>query len=307
MPGGHVRILLDLLAQGIHTVLIVVMAPTLAGLLAAIEARLDGRTGAPVLQVWRDLGRLGRKRMVTTDSGSVIARLAPVVRLATTAAAAALVPSFTLGMALSPIADLLAIVALLSVARAAGALALMDTGTAQGGIAAARTMRLALFAEPALLLAVFTLALLAGTSNLDLIVGLQREGLMQPAAASALAAAALVTVAVSRTRPESVSEAAAASHAMAVLAEAFGLLVWLDLLGALFLPIGIAEAGAGLTSWLIGLAAWLIRLVLLVGVLAACRRAMGGLRPRAMAELLAIAGLLALIAAVFALSGTSVA
>lgn len=298
-------ILAALLAQGIHVILMVLAAPTLTGFLAATEAKLDGRTGPPIRQGWRDLARLVRKRPLLAQSASSMTPVAPVVRLAATGAAAALVPSFTLGMALSPLADLLAIVALLAIARAAGALTAMDAGTARGGVAAARAMRLALFGEPALLLAVFTLALLAGTSNLDLIVSLQREGMMQPAAASALAAAALVAVTISRSRDDADPELDGGLLAMSSLAAAFGVLVWLDLLSALFLPIGMAEADGGLMAWLVGLAAWLVKLVGLVMALALCRRAMGGQRPRATAEFLAVAGLLALIAAVFALSGAS--
>ncbi|MDR3538129.1 MAG: NADH-quinone oxidoreductase subunit H [Acetobacteraceae bacterium] len=298
-------ILAALLAQGIHIVLMVLTAPTLAGVLAATEARLDGRHGPPVLQVWRDLARLARKRPLLAQSASSMTPFAPVVRLAATTAAAALVPSFTLGMALSPLADLLAIVALLGVARAAAALTAMDAGTAKGGIVAASSMRLALFGEPALLLAVFTLALLAGTSNLDLIVSLQREGMMQPAAASALAAAALVAVTISRSRDAADPELSGGTLAVTGLADAFGVLVWLNLLSALFLPIGIAEAGGGLVAWLVGLAAWLAKLTVLALALAACRRTFGRHRPRATAELLAVAGLLALIAVVFALSSAS--
>ncbi len=298
-------ILAALLAQGIHVILMVLAAPTLVGFLATIEAKLDGRTGPPIGQAWRDLARLGRKRPLLGQSASSMTPIAPVVCLAATSAAAALVPSFALGMALSPLADLLAIVALLAVARAAGALTAMDAGTARGDVAAARTMRLALFGEFALLLAVFTLALLAGSSNLDLIVSLQREGMMQPAAASTLAAAALVAVTISRSRDEADQELGGGVLAVTRLADAFGVLVWLDLLGALFLPVGMAEADGGLLAWLVGLAAWLAKLVVLALALAVCRRATGGQRPRATAELLAVAGLLAVIAAVFALSGAA--
>ena len=52
----------------------------------------------------------------------------------------------------------------------------MDVGTAFGGIGASREMTFVTFAEPALLLVIFTLALLAGTTNLDPIATLLREG-----------------------------------------------------------------------------------------------------------------------------------
>ena len=56
------------------------------------------------------------------------------------------------------------------------ALAGMDVGTAFGGLGAAREMSFSVFAEPALLLCVLTFAILAGTTNLDLIAATFRDG-----------------------------------------------------------------------------------------------------------------------------------
>ncbi len=294
-----------LLAQLGHVLLMVLAAPTLAGACGTIEARLDGRSGPPVLQVWRDLLRLTRKRPIFVEGTSPVTRIAPVLCLAISGAAAALVPSFTLDMAFAPIADLVAIVALLNLIGAIRALVALDAGSAGAGLIASRGMRLALFGQPALLLAVFTLALLAGTTDLDLIVALQREGLIQPEAASALAAAALVTVVVTQDRHTADPERNGATLAMTQAADGFATLAWLDLIAVLFLPLGLADADAGPTLCLIGLLAWLVKLCLLTVALAGCRRIIGHRRPRMAAELLAIGGLFGLVGAVFALSSAS--
>lgn len=299
--------LIALLAQGLHVALMLLVAPTLAGALAKLDARLDGHTGAPVLQAWRDLLRLTRKRPVPPESASLVSRVGPAACLVTTAAAAALVPSFSLGMTLAPIGDLLVIAGLLALSRTTEALVALDAGTTRGGMLASQGMRRVVFGEPALLLAVFTLALLAGSSNLDLIVGLQREGLMQPAAASALAAAALVAVALAWQPDGPDPERAGTALAITRLTDALGILVWLDLLGALFLPIGIAEVTNGFAGWPLGLLVWAAKLAVLAVALVAARRLLDGRRPRAVAELLAIAGLFGLIAAVFALASASAA
>ena len=91
-------------------------------------------------------------------------------------AAAALVPSFARGMALAPLSDLILVAGLLALGRVAMALAGMDVGTAFGGLGASREMSFAALAEPALVVAVLSLAILAGTTNLDTIAGAFRDG-----------------------------------------------------------------------------------------------------------------------------------
>ena len=127
---------LSLLSEILHIGLMIVAAPTVAGVLDWLDARLSGRSGPPILLPWRDLVRLSRKAPVTVESVSAVSRLAPALGLGATLSAAALVPSFTLGMALAPLADVLVIVSLLAVARVAAGLAALDSGAALPGLAA---------------------------------------------------------------------------------------------------------------------------------------------------------------------------
>ena len=143
-------LLVGVLIQLVHVALLLAAAPLLVGLIRRIKARLVGRAGPPLMQPYRDLLRLARKQPVLAENASVVFRAAPLASFAATAAAAALVPSFALGMATAPVADLLVIAGLLTIARVALALAAMDVGTAFGGIGASREMSFAAFAEPAL-------------------------------------------------------------------------------------------------------------------------------------------------------------
>jgi len=88
---------------------------------------------------------------------------------ATTWVGAALVPTYAANLMFSWSADLIAIVALLATGRFALALAGMDVGTAFGGIGSSREMMISSLAEPAMLLVVFTVALIAGTTQLSSI------------------------------------------------------------------------------------------------------------------------------------------
>jgi formate hydrogenlyase subunit 4 len=91
-------------------------------------------------------------------------RVAPYLIFAATWVAAALVPTFAIGLMFSWAADLIAIIALLGSARFFLALAGMDVGTSFGGIGSSREMLIASLAEPAMLLVVFTVGLVAGST-----------------------------------------------------------------------------------------------------------------------------------------------
>jgi len=295
--------LLASFVQAVHIALVLAAAPVVVGLQRWTGARLAGRTGPELRQPWRDLARLARKHPTLAENASPLFRTAPLACFAAMAVAAALVPSFTLGMAFAPLADLLVLAGLLAFARAALAMAALDAGTAAGGLAASRTASLACLAEPALFLVILTLGLLGGTTNLDLLIGQQHQGMLQPPAAAALAAASLVAVALAGSDATGqTSEFSGGDLALIELAEALRMLVWYDLIGALFLPLGMAEQGAGPLDWAVGLAAWGVRLVVLVAGLAALRCATGRLRLGRTPQLLGIAAVMGLLAALLVLA-----
>jgi formate hydrogenlyase subunit 4 len=84
--------------------------------------------------------------------------------------AAATVPMITLDLPRAIVADLIVLVGLLALARVFMTLAAMDAGTAFGGMGASREMMIAALAEPALLMATFTLAMTAYSTNLDTVM-----------------------------------------------------------------------------------------------------------------------------------------
>jgi formate hydrogenlyase subunit 4 len=302
--------ILSLLAQVLHIGLMIVAAPTVAGALDWLDARLSGRSGPPLLLPWRDLVRLSRKTPMTVESVSAVSRLAPALGLGATLSAAALVPSFTLGMAFAPLADVLVIVSLLTLARVAAGLAALDSGAALPGLAAQNASASAVLAEPALMLAVVTLGLIGGSFNLDLIVGQQREGLLLPEAASAVALTAMLALVF--------AEASATAGGLDCMFSGTGLavsrmtgwlrrLVWIDLIGGLFLPVGMAASDSGLLSWLTGLACWGVKLGAFVLGLSAIQTMLGRIPNRNLPDLIGVAALLALLAVVMVLASTGIA
>jgi formate hydrogenlyase subunit 4 len=301
------KLYLALLTEILHIGLMLLAAPLLAGLLVALRARLAGHKGPPLLEPWRDLLRLWRKTPLQQDNLSPVSTLAPIAGLAFMLAGAALVPSFTLGMALSPVADLLVVAGLLIAGRVTLALAAFDGGAARPGFAAQEAARLAVLAEPALLLCVAALGMMAGGFNIDQIIAQQQDGLLLPAIASAVTLTALLGVILAETAiAESLRRDLfnGPDLALSRFAEWLRMVIWLNLIGALFLPVGMSTADSGPRGWLIGGLAWVVKLFLFILALASVQTAVGRIPRHSLPDLIGVAALLALLAVVIVLSST---
>src|SRR5947209_3231463 len=155
-------VMLALAVQGVQMLLLLLLAPLLTGLTRKVRARILSRRGPPLLQPYRDLIRLMRKDAMLAENASWLFRVIPYIVFAATWVAAALVPTFATGLIFSWSADMIAIIAFLATARFFLALAGLDVGTSFGGIGSSREVMIASLAEPAMLMTVFTLALIAG-------------------------------------------------------------------------------------------------------------------------------------------------
>jgi formate hydrogenlyase subunit 4 len=296
-------VVIGFLAECLHIALIAAAAPTLAGVMALLQARLTGRGGgAPILQPWRDLASLRWKQSVIAESASRVSEFAPIACVAAVTIVACLVPSFTRGMILSPFADLVAIAGLLALGRVAQALLAMDAGSALTGKAASRTILLGCGIDMALLLAIFAFALSAGSTNLDQIAATQLDAnsSLIPACV-AVALAGLVDAGGLRREPLAL-ELSGMDLAYVEGADMLRLLVWFNLLGAICLPFGMAASEDGPTAWLLGLVCWLARTLLFALGLTILRAMLERLKlPRA-AGMLGVAMLLGVLAIVLLFS-----
>ena len=278
-------VILDLLVQGAQMALVLLMATLLTGFVRKLKARLLRRRGPSVLQPYRDLARLLRKDAVVAENASWLFRAAPYLIFAATWVAAALVPTFATGLIFSWSADLIAIIALLASARFFLALAGMDIGTSFGGIGSSREMMIASLAEPAMLLIVFTLALVAGSTQLATIAVVFADPAVGLRVSLGLALVALVMVAIAENgrvpvdnpathleltmvHEAMVLEYSGRHLAMIELAAALKLLLYMSLIASLFVPWGLAPPGAAGSGYAIGLATWVAKLAV-AGVLLA--------------------------------------
>ncbi|WP_369394322.1 respiratory chain complex I subunit 1 family protein [Streptomyces sp. CG1] len=299
-------------------------APLLTGWMRQVRARLEGRAGAGVLQPWRDVRKLLRKEPITPVGTGPAFRTAPALLVATTAVAAALVPLLSTRTPVSSHADLIVVVALISLGTLGLALAGLDSGTAFGGMGASREMTVASLVEPTLLLSVFALSIPAGTTNVPAIVsGALHHPARLASPAGLLAVAALAVAVLAETgripvdNPSTHLELTMIHEAMVLeysgpdlalveLGAEMRLTLLLGLLSSLFLPWGIAT-GTSFTALAPALVLFAVKVLLLGAALAAAEVFWAKIRLFRVPELLAGSFLLALLAvtASYFLNGVS--
>jgi formate hydrogenlyase subunit 4 len=298
----------------VQVVVLVVVAPLLIGGMRQVRATLEGRAGGRIAQPWRDLRKQLGKEALRPHGSSWVYLGAPRTLLASSLLLAAAGPFLSTALPLDGAVDLFAVVSLLLLGSVALAVAGLDTGTAFGGMGASRSMTIAALAEPTILLAGFALSARVGSSNLAALVeGTQSTPGRVLSPVSLIAAVALGLVVVAETgrlpvdNPSThleltmvheamVLEYAGPDLALVELGSALRLTVLLGLVANLFLPWGIANSTHPMA--LIGSAvAFLVKLVVLAGALAAAEVFIAKWRLFRVPELLAGSFLLALLSA----------
>lgn len=292
---------------------VLALAPLLTGFVRKVKAHLLRRRGPGLLQPYRDLLRLVRKEAVVAENASWLFRAAPYLIFAATWVAAALVPTFATGLLFSWSADLIVIVALLGSARFFLALAGMDIGTSFGGIGASREVMIASLAEPAMIMVVFTLALIAGSTQLSTVADHMMHGAVGVRVSLGLALVALIMVAIAENaripvdNPATHLELTMVHEAMVLeysgrhlavieAASALKLLLYVSLIASMFLPWGIAQVGTGAAAYVGGFAAYVAKLAAGGFLLALFEVSIAKMRVFRVPEFLGAALMLALLA-----------
>jgi formate hydrogenlyase subunit 4 len=308
-----VRLISDLAIQGLQMLLVLALAPALTGLVRKAKARLLRRQGPSILQPYRDLARLFRKEAVLAYNASWLFRASPYLIFAVTWVAAALVPTFATDLHFSWSADLIAITALIGSARFFLALAGMDVGTSFGGIGASREMMIASLAEPAMIMITFTIALVAGSTQLSSIAAFMLSPAAGLSVSLGLALVALVIVSIAENARVPVDNPAthleltmvheamvleySGRHlAMVEFAAALKLLLYVSIIACIFVPWGLAGVSAGLVALAFGMLAYVAKLVGLALLLSVFETAIAKMRVFRVPEFLGIAFMLGLLA-----------
>lgn len=151
--------------EALNTLLLLLTALAIPGLIHRTRARLAGRKGIRFAQHLYDVALLLRKGAVYSTTTSALFRIAPSVSLGSALVAALFIPVGNLQPVLSFDGDLVAFAYLLALGRLAIILAAMDTGSSFEGMGASREALYGALVEPALMLVFGTLALISGFTS----------------------------------------------------------------------------------------------------------------------------------------------
>jgi formate hydrogenlyase subunit 4 len=295
----------------LQTLLLVGAAPLLAGWMKRVKCHMQNRAAPSLIQPYRDLAKLFRKNVVLAENASWLFRVAPYVVFGAFLLAAAVVPLVATHLPTAAIADVIVLVGFFALARFFQALAGMDIGTAFGGMGSSREMTIASVAEPAMLMVAFTLAMIASTTNLSVIVehNLHAGLVLRPSLMFALLALAMVAVAETGRIPVDnpathleltmvheamILEYSARHLALIEWAAQIKLMIYAVLIANIFWPWGIAEQFT-VPALLWGTVAVTAKLALLAIVLVLWETVMAKMRLFRVPQFLGFAFLLALL------------
>ncbi|OGG51209.1 MAG: formate hydrogenlyase [Candidatus Handelsmanbacteria bacterium RIFCSPLOWO2_12_FULL_64_10] len=274
--------LTPILIELLQVLVIGLGAPLLVGAVRRLKARLQGRRGAGPFQPYADLRKLLAKEAVVSENASWIFRFTPYLLAAVALLSALIVPVLTARTPLGFVGDIVVLMYLFLLGTFFLALAGLDAGSAFGGMGSSREMAVAALAEPTVMIAIFAVALRAGTTSLGgIITRYQGDALLLLNPGHLLAFIAFFIVALAETgrlpvdNPATHLELTMIHEAMileysgrylALVEWAAGmkLFLFLTLLANLFFPWGVA-----LTLTPLALAFSFLALALKVGALAA--------------------------------------
>jgi len=293
--------------------LVLLLSPLITGFSRTMKARLQTRRGAGLWQPYRDLGKLLRKGMVIPDTASWIFAATPYVLFTTTLLAGLMIPTISAQAPLSAFGGVLAVVYLLALGRFFLALGGLDTGSSFGGLGSSREMTISAIAEPALMLAVFTVAIGAGSTNLSTVAQAalgQSWRFLAPSQMLAFAGLFIVLIAETGRIPVDnpathleltmIHEAMILEYSGPYLAliewsAAMKQLVLMTLLVNVFFPFGLSP-GWSQSSTLLSLVLFSAKLLLLAAVVTLVETTNAKLRLFRVPELLAVAFILSAMA-----------
>jgi formate hydrogenlyase subunit 4 len=292
--------------------LVLAFAPLITGIIRKMKARFQRRRGASILQPYYDLAKLMRKEVVVSPVASWLFHCTPYLVFTSTLVIALLVPTVVTPVPLHWIGDIITVVYLFALGRFFIALVGLDTASAFGGLGSSREMSIASIIEPAMMLAIFTAAVTAGSTNLSTIVDRLSStpaAMLNPAHLLAFAGLFIVTLAETGRIPVDnpathleltmIHEAMILEYSGRYLAfiewaSQMKLVLFLALMSNMFFPIGMA------TTWspgalAIGGVAFLVKVTGLAIIVAVVESTNAKLRLFRVPELLMVAFILSLL------------
>ncbi len=153
----------------VQAILIAVTAPLFSGFSRVLRAKMHSRHGPPLLQNYYDLFKLVKRQEIVPQAGNILFRATPYVIVAGVLLVAAIVPVLITQSPFGGVGDVILVIYVLAMVRFFTSLAALSSGSTFAGIGARRELYISALIEPLMLLVMFVMALLAGSTNLGAI------------------------------------------------------------------------------------------------------------------------------------------
>jgi formate hydrogenlyase subunit 4 len=150
----------------VQALLLLALAPLMAGISRVARARMHSRVGPGIGQEYRDIFKLLKRQTIAPEASGLVFRSMPFLLIGCLLIIASALPVLTLASPLPALGDLITVIYLFAVGRFLFIIAGLDTGSTFTGIGASREAVLGVLVEPILLLGLWVAALIAGSTNL---------------------------------------------------------------------------------------------------------------------------------------------
>ena len=164
-----------MLVKLLNTLLMIVVALSITGVINRTRALLAGRKGIRFFQHIYNVQLQLKKGSVYSPTTTILFRIAPCVYLGAAIVAFLFIPVADLWPVFSFHGDIIFVAYLLALARVALVLAALDTGSSFEGMGASREALYGALVEPALMMGMATLALFCGYSSFAEIFSTAQE------------------------------------------------------------------------------------------------------------------------------------
>lgn len=261
----------------VQAVVVIALAPLFSGLARVLRAKVANRRGPSIFQDYRDIAKLLARPEVMSRDASFALRAMPLVFFAVGGVLCMGVPMFTSAEPVRMFGDILTDVYLLALARFMFSLAGLDSGVSYAGMGSIRELVVSALIEPAMMLAVFALALMAGSTDIAAMGGYVSAGGFNAPVAVVIAGIGFAlscymelgkvpfdaAEAEQEIQEGPLAELSGGSLAMAKLAMSMKQILVVSLFVAIFLPFGQPAVDAGIVGVLIGALIWFVKVLVI--------------------------------------------
>ncbi|MBM3124416.1 MAG: hydrogenase [Chloroflexi bacterium] len=153
----------------LQALVILAVAPLFSGFSRVMRAKMHNRRGPSIFQNYRDIVKLMKRQEVVSEQAGWVFRATPYITIVSMLLIAAIIPVFTSRSPFEWVGDLILVVYLYALSRFFFSVSGLETGSTFGGMGGRRELLISALIEPVMLLVLFVMALLAGSTNLGVI------------------------------------------------------------------------------------------------------------------------------------------